>query len=377
MRHAHEIWADATCVTWGCGGPHTRARSADRPADRRVRTVDRDEGKSDLMSKQRILRAVGAAAAAVVVGAAVVNAAQTGENTSEARNRLTVIVPAAPGGGWDLVARESQNAYREGDIVANTQVVNVPGAGGTIGLAQTVRLEGSANTLMVTGTVMIGGIVVNNSSHSLEDVTPIARLADDYEVVVVPADSPYQDMGDLTEAWREDPGALAIGGGSLGGTDHLLAGMIARDIGSDPQDVNYIPFAGGGEALTSLLSGSVDVGISGYNEFSDQIAAGNVRALAVSAEERVPGIDVPTLAEQDIDAVLPNWRGVMAPPGITEEERAHLTEIVTEMHDTPEWADTLERNRWDDTFQTGEEFDTFLTSEIERITAVTEELGLS
>ncbi|NYE47336.1 putative tricarboxylic transport membrane protein [Spinactinospora alkalitolerans] len=329
------------------------------------------------MSKQRILRAVGAAAAAVVIGAAVVNAATTGENTSAARSKLTMIVPAAPGGGWDLVARESQNAYREGGIVGNTQVVNVPGAGGTIGLAQAVRQEGRPNTMMVTGTVMIGGIVVNNSSNTLDDVTPVARLADDYEVVVVPADSPYETMDDLAAAWREDPGAVAIGGGSLGGTDHLLAAMVARDIGVDPQEVNYIPFAGGGEALTSLLSGSVDVGISGYNEFSDQIEAGNVRALGVSSHERVSGIDVPTLAEQDIDAVLPNWRGVMAPPGITEEERAELTEIVTEMHATPEWQDTLERNRWDDTFQTGAEFEEFMTAEIDRITTVTEELGLA
>ncbi|MFC3994877.1 Bug family tripartite tricarboxylate transporter substrate binding protein [Nocardiopsis sediminis] len=329
------------------------------------------------MSRQRILRVVGAAAAAAVIGAAVVNAASGDESATDAHSRLNLIVPAAPGGGWDLVARESQNAFRENSIVANTQVLNVPGAGGTIGLAQTVRQEGSTNTLMTTGTVMIGAIVVNNSSHTMEDVTPIARLADDYEVVVVPNDSPYQDMDDLAAALREDTGAVAIGGGSLGGTDHLLGGMIARDVGANAEDVNYIPFPGGGEALTSLLSGTLDVGISGYNEFSDQIEAGNVRVLGVSAHERIDGIDAPTLAEQDIDAVLPNWRGVMAPPGITDEERAELTEIVTEMHDTPEWEDTLERNRWDDTFQTGEEFDTFLASEIERVTAITEELGLS
>ncbi|WP_017568921.1 Bug family tripartite tricarboxylate transporter substrate binding protein [Nocardiopsis halotolerans] len=330
------------------------------------------------MSMQRVLRVGGAIAAAVVIGAATVNAASTGGDGADAvRSRLTTIVPASPGGGWDLVGRESQNALREGDVVVNNQVINVPGAGGTIGLAQAVRQEGRANMLLVTGTVMIGSVIVNDSSHDLQDVTPVARLADDYEVIVVPADSPYQDIGDLAEAWREDPGAMAIGGGSLGGTDHLLAGLVASDVGVDPQDVNYIAFSGGGEALTSLLSGSVDVGISGYNEFSDQIAAGNLRALGVSAHERVEGIDVPTLAEQDVDAVLPNWRGVVAPPGISEAEQAELIEIVTEMHATPEWRRTLERNRWDDTFQTGEEFEEFLAAETERITTITEELGLS
>ncbi|MEE2043016.1 tripartite tricarboxylate transporter substrate-binding protein [Nocardiopsis tropica] len=328
------------------------------------------------MSMQRILRVGGAVAAAVVIGAAAVNASSTGGDGGEAvRSRLTTIVPAAPGGGWDLVGREGQNALREGGIVANNQVVNVPGAGGTIGLAQAVRQEGRANTLMVTGTVMIGSIIVNNSSHDLRDVTPIARLADDYEVIVVPADSPYQDMGDLAEAWREDPGGTAVGGGSLGGTDHLLAGLVASEVDVDPRDVNYIAFSGGGEALTSLLSGSVDVGISGFNEFSDQIEAGNVRALG--AHERVEGIDVPTLAEQDIDAVLPNWRGLGDAGRGHEAERAELTEIVTEMHDTPEWAQTLERNRWDDTFQTGAEFEEFLALETERINTITEELGLS
>ncbi|MGI5122202.1 Bug family tripartite tricarboxylate transporter substrate binding protein [Marinactinospora thermotolerans] len=330
-----------------------------------------------MTSKQRTLRALGAAAAALIIGAATVNAAQSGDGASEARSKLTFIVPADPGGGWDLVAREGQNALREGDVVANSQVVNVPGAGGTIGLAQTVRQAETSNMLMVTGTVMIGGIVVNRSAHTLEDVTPIARLADDYEVIVVPADSPYKTTADLVDALREDPRAVAIGGGSLGGTDHLLAAMIARDVGVDPQQANYIPFSGGGEALTSLLSHSVDVGISGYNEFSDQIEAGNLRALAVSAHEPVPGIDVPTLAEQGIDAVLPNWRGVMAPPGISAEEREELTEIVTEMTRTPAWQDTLERNRWDDTFQSGAEFEEFLSAEIDRITTITEELGLS
>jgi putative tricarboxylic transport membrane protein len=330
------------------------------------------------MNRQRILRASGAAATALLVGAAAVNAALSDTDASEARARIDIVVPADPGGGWDLVARETQHSLRVNGIVDNTQVLNLPGAGGTIGLAQTVRREGSATTLMTTGTVMIGGIIVNDSAQTLEDVVPIARVADDYEVFVVPADSPLEDMGDLVEAWREDPGAVAVGGGSLGGTDHLLAGLAAQSQGVEPRAVNYIPFAGGAQALTSLLSGSIDVGVSGYNEFSDQVEAGNIRVLGVSAHERVPGLEQhPTLPEQGVDAVLPNWRGFMAPPGITGAERAELTAIVEEMVRTDEWRDTLRRNRWDDTFQSGPEFEEFLAAEIERITTVTEDLGLS
>ncbi|GLU48496.1 Bug family tripartite tricarboxylate transporter substrate binding protein [Nocardiopsis ansamitocini] len=330
------------------------------------------------MGKQRILRSAGALAAVAVVAAAAVNAGLSDDGAAEARQRLNIVVPADPGGGWDLVGRETQNALRVNDLVANTQVVNIPGAGGTIGLAQTVRRAGDATSLMTTGTVMIGGIVVNDSAQTLEDVTPIARVADDYEVFVVPADSPLEDMGDLVEAWRADAGAVSVGGGSLGGTDHLLAALVAKDQGIDPQSVNYIPYAGGGQALTSLLSHNIDVGVSGYNEFRDQVEAGNIRVLGVSAEDRVPGLtEHPTLAEQGIDAVLPNWRGFMAPPGITEAERAELTAIVTDMVATPEWQDTLERNRWVDTFQSGPEFEEFLGTEITRITAITEDLGLS
>ncbi|WP_067604857.1 Bug family tripartite tricarboxylate transporter substrate binding protein [Nocardiopsis listeri] len=330
------------------------------------------------MDKQRTLRAVGAVCAALVVGAAGVNAALSQTHESQARARVDIVVPADPGGGWDLVAREAQHSMRLNDIVANTQVLNLPGAGGTIGLAQTVRREGGATTLMTTGTVMIGGIIVNDSAQTLEDVVPIARVADDYEVFVVRDDSPLQDMGDLIEAWKDDPGAVAVGGGSLGGTDHLLAGLAARSQDIAPSDVNYIPFAGGAQALTSLLSGSIDVGVSGYNEFSDQVETGALRVLGVSAHERVTGLEEhPTLPEQGVEAVLPNWRGFMAPPGITDAERAELTAIVEEMVATPEWRDTLQRNKWDDTFQSGPEFEAFLREEITRITAVTEDLGLS
>ncbi|GAB3477180.1 Bug family tripartite tricarboxylate transporter substrate binding protein [Nocardiopsis coralliicola] len=330
------------------------------------------------MESKRALRAAGAAAAACTVAAAAVNAAQAGTDESEARARVDIVVPADPGGGWDLVAREAQHAMRVNGIVDNTQVTNLPGAGGTIGLAQTVRREGEATTLMATGTVMIGGIIVNDSAQTLDDTVPIARVADDYEVFVVRDDSPLQDMGDLISAWQDDPGAVPVGGGSLGGTDHILAGLAAQTGGVDPGAVNYIPFAGGAQALTSLLSGEIAVGVSGYNEFSDQIEAGNLRVLGVSADERVDGLEeFPTLPEQGVDAVLPNWRGFMAPPGITEAERQELTAIVEEMVATPEWRDTLARNRWDDTFQAGEEFDAFLLEETDRITDVTESLGLA
>ncbi|AUS77340.1 tripartite tricarboxylate transporter substrate binding protein [Actinoalloteichus sp. AHMU CJ021] len=315
----------------------------------------------------------------VVVAALVVLAGIDAGNSAagaSARNKLTLMAPAAPGGGWDLAARESQQALRSSGVVNNAQVVNVPGAGGTIGLSQTVGRAGDETTLMVTGTVMLGAVEVNGSEHGLDDVTPIARLADDYVVVVVPADSPYQTLDDFLADWRSNPHGTAIGGGSLGGTDHLLAGLLAQEGGVDPGSLNYISYAGGGEVMTALLSHTVAVGVSGYNDFSDQIEAGRLRALGVSAAEPVEGIEIPTFIEQGVDVELPNWRGVMAPPGLTDEARAEMEAIITEMVETEEWADALDRNRWADTFMVGEEFEEFLDQDIARIRQVIEELGL-
>ncbi|NJQ07313.1 Bug family tripartite tricarboxylate transporter substrate binding protein [Streptomyces lonarensis] len=328
-----------------------------------------------MRKKRPALAVLGVAATLVLAGFAAVDASNSTSGATP-RSKLTVTAPAAPGGGWDLASRELQQALRAGSIVNNVQVVNVPGAGGTIGLGQFVELGADPTRMMMTGTVMEGAITVNNSPVDLDDTTPIARLAEDYEVLIVPADSPYETLDDFVEAWRENPRSHAIGGGGLGGTDHLLAGLTAREAGVDPEEMNYIAFAGGGEVLTALLSHTVELGVSGYNDFRDQIEAGNLRALAISAEEPVDGIDTPTLIEQGIDVALPNWRGLVAPPGITDEQRRELIDIVEEMAQTPEWQDALDRNKWVDALLTGDEFAAFISEDQARVDAVIEELGL-
>lgn len=328
-----------------------------------------------MRKKRPALAALGVVITLVLAGFAAVDASNSASGATP-RSKLIVMAPAAPGGGWDLASRELQQALRAGSIVNNVQVVNVPGAGGTIGLAQFVEVGADPTRLMMTGTVMEGAITVNNSPVALEDTTPIARLAEDYEVLIVPADSPYRTLDDFLQAWRENPHGHAIGGGGLGGTDHLLAGLTAREAGIDPAQLNYIAFAGGGEVLTALLSHTVEVGVSGYNDFRDQIEAGNLRALAISAEEPVPGIDTPTLIDQGIDVALPNWRGLVAPPGISDEQREELIAIVTEMTRTPEWEDALDRNKWADSLLTGDAFAEFIQEDQARVDAVIEELGL-
>ncbi|MBY4382288.1 tripartite tricarboxylate transporter substrate binding protein [Rhodococcus fascians] len=322
-----------------------------------------------------LLRTAGALVVVGAVTVAGIDAARSASG-SDARAKLTLIAPAAAGGGWDLVARESQQALRSDGIVNNAQVVNVPGAGGTIGLSQLENLSGQPTTVMITGTVMLGGIAINNSDTTLADTVPIAKLAEDFEVFVVPKDSPIQNLDDMIEAWRANPGGLPIGGGSLGGIDHIVAGQLAQEADIDPAAINYIAYSGGGEVLTSLLSNTVGVAVSGFNDFRDQIEAGNVRALAVAAPEPLEGFNVDTFIEQGYNVDLVNWRGIVAPPGISDEDRQTLVDIVTEMVETEQWATAVERNRWKESVVTGDEFGEFLEVEQARITGILEELGL-
>lgn len=325
--------------------------------------------------RQRIIGTIVGVVAVALFGVAAVSASGAGSADSP-RVKLTLVAPAAPGGGWDGFAREAQRIMRTNTIAGGIQVVNIPGASGTIGLGALAEMGDRHDVMMVTGGVMVGGILINGSSVDLTDVTPIARLADDFNVLVVPADSPFRTLDDFTAALAADPGGTAIAGGSLGGIDHLLAGMLAGDVGVDPRDVNYIAYPGGGEVVTSILSHTAKAGLSGYNEFRDQIDAGNIRALAVSAADPVAGIDVPTFVEQGYDVEMSNWRGYVAPPGISDEVREELVAMVTEMRGTADWGEALERNSWVDSFMVGAEFEEFLRAETERTEQIVKELGL-
>jgi putative tricarboxylic transport membrane protein len=317
---------------------------------------------------------------AVLAVTAFADAARSGEGLA-ARSSLTVIAPAAAGGGWDLVAREAQQALRTDNIVNTVQVVNIPGAAGTIGLSQLAGQAGEATTMMVTGTVMLGGISQSGSAIGLQDTTPIARLAEDFEVVAVRATSQFRTLDDFLRAWAADPAALPVGGGSAGGIDHMVAAQLAQARGVPVEDVQYTPHPGGGELTLSLLStaaGTVEVGISGSNDFRDLIDSGQLRVLAVVSPQRLAGVDAPTMAELGMPQVdLVNWRGLVAPQGITDAERAELEQIVREMVATESWSQAVQRNRWVRSEIYGEEFGQFLVREQERIDTLLKELGLS
>ena len=294
-----------------------------------------------------------------------------------ASDTLTLLAPAAPGGGWDQTARAMQQVLASTGVAPEVQVINVPGAGGIIGLAQVANAyEGDPNLLMMTGLIMMGAILTNDSPVTLDEVTPIARLLGEYEVLVVPSDSPYQTLEDFVVGWREDPGAFAIAGGSAGGTDHMLTGLLARAVGIDPTAINYLPHSGGGESLASILGGHVAAGINGYAELNPFIDAGRLTPLGISSDEPIAGVDIPTFREQGFDVALANWRGVAAPPGITDAEQSRLIALLDQMHASREWRGALEANNWFDLYLTGEEYGAFLNEEDGRTMAVLESIGL-
>jgi putative tricarboxylic transport membrane protein len=316
----------------------------------------------------RARRGIACAAAALVLMAS---------GTAVALDNLKILVPAAPGGGWDQTGRALQAALQSGEIVKKLTVDNKGGAGGTIGLAQFISSsKGDPNAVMVGGMVMVGAILSNKSPVDLSQVTPIARLTGEYEVIVVPGTSKVKSMKELVAQLKANPGSVAWGGGSAGGTDHILAGMIAVASGVEASKVNYIAYAGGGEAQAAIMGGHVAAGISGYGEFAGQIKSGKLRALAISSDKRVPGIDVPTLKEQGIDVEINNWRAIFAPPGITDAQRKELIDVFTKAVKTPSWQETLKRNEWSDLFLAGDQFKTFLDNDTKRISGVIAGLGL-
>jgi putative tricarboxylic transport membrane protein len=291
---------------------------------------------------------------------------------------LTIMAPASPGGGWDQTARSMQQALQEEGGVANVQVVNVPGAGGTVGLAQFVNnSSGDPAHLIVGGYVMVGAIIANQAPVTLGEVTPIARLTGEYEGVVVPASSEIQTMEDLVAKLKEDPGSVSWAGGSAGGVDHILVGQIAKAAGVDPTKINYIPYSGGGEALAAILGGQVTAGVSGTGEWQGQIESGDLRLLAVSSAERLEGFDAPTLKESGLDVETQNWRMVAAPPDLSDEDKAKVLGTVEQMANSDAWKAILEQKGWENTFLAGEEFQAYLNEQIEQTTAILKDLGIA
>ena len=336
------------------------------------------------MSRPRtVLVAAGLAVSLLVSGCSALEKTLDGGSVAgdfPSRN-VEIMVPAAPGGGWDLTARQFQHVVQEKKLLGEraVSVVNVTGAGGAVGISKLVtKNRKDPHTLMITGLVMVGALTLNQSQIKVSDTTPIATLTAEQEVIVVKADSPLKSVKDLVAMYQQDPSSVSWGGGTIGGTDHITAGTLVKAAGADPSKVKYISYSGGGEATAAILSGDVTVGISGVSEFEEQITAGKMRVLATSGTEpaTLNGKQLPTMKSEGYDAEVQNWRAIDAPPDVPAADRQRLIDFVTKVNQSPEWAEIRKKNGWTDFFKTGDDATRFIAEETTRVQALEKELGI-
>jgi len=287
---------------------------------------------------------------------------------------VKMLIPANPGGGWDTTGRELGKAMQASGAVKTIQYDNKGGAAGAIGIAQFVNSsKGDPNAMMMGGMVMVGGLIQNKSPVTIDQVTPVARLTSEYEVIVVPTSGP-KTLKELIDRFKANPGSVSWGGGSAGGTDHILAGLIAKAVGVEAGKVNYVPFKGGGEAVSAIIGGHVTAGVSGLSEFAQHIKSGKMRALAISSAKGMEGI--PSLKEQGVNVELANWRGVFGAPGITTAQRDELIKTVEKAVKSKEWQEALKRQDWEDFYLPGDKYGQYIAAENKRIGEILNDLAL-
>lgn len=297
--------------------------------------------------------------------------------TAQAAAAIKMMIPANPGGGWDTTGRALGKAMQDAGVASTVTFENKGGAAGIIGLSQFANAtKGDPNALMVMGAVMLGGIITGKAPVSLDKVTPIARLTSEYNVFVLPANSPFKNMKEVIEQLKKDPGSVKWGGGSRGSTEHIAAAMLAREAGVDASKINYVAFRGGGEAVAAILGGNVTVGGSGYSEFQQYIEAGKMTPIAVTSGTRLKGLNIPTLKEIGYNVEIGNWRGVYAAAGITPAQRKELTDLVVKASRSKSWNEALTKNGWTPALMTGDEFGDFVDREFASLRATMVKAGM-
>ncbi|WP_296509678.1 tripartite tricarboxylate transporter substrate-binding protein [Rhodoferax sp.] len=269
--------------------------------------------------------------------------------------KLRIVIPANAGGGWDQTGRALGASLMSAGVVDDIEYENKGGKGGTIGLAYYAeKYAADPNTLIMSGTVMVGAVALQKPAIDLGSLAPLARLTSDYLVMVVAANSPIKSASDLSAAMKANLKAVAVAGGSAGGVDHIFSGVFARATGANPEDLTYLPFAGGAEVASAVLSGKAVVGISGYSEFSALLAGGQLRAIGVSSRKASFGI--PSIRDQGMQVEMANWRGVFTGKSVPLERQTAMVDAVRQATQHESWKAVLKQNHWDASWLTGKDF---------------------
>jgi len=311
------------------------------------------------ITRRTFSQLMGAAAAVSMIGVSSLAHAEV--------SGLELVAPSSPGSGYDQLARAMQAVLQEDKLASGIQIQNIAGGGGTVGLAQFITSRKRNPSALIVGFALVGGILTTKSAVNLSTLVPLARLMGEANVIVVPKNSDIKNMADLVTKLKANPKAFAWGGGSIGGIDHVMVGLLAKAAGVDPTQINFVVHAGGGEVMASVLGGHVTAAVSGYEEFRGQIESGDLRAIGISSPERQPGIGVPTFKEGGVDFSMINWRGLMGPPNMPAADKKAITEMVAAMVKSPAWKEALEKRGWLDSYQDAAQFGTFLTEETARV----------
>jgi putative tricarboxylic transport membrane protein len=306
------------------------------------------------------------------------DAAKAGTLPADYPNRyIEFIIPFAPGGGVDLFGRTVAQLLNEQKIVSKQiTVVNRPGAGGSVGMQLMVQRKGDPYILLGIAIHAIVTPLTLGTPYSYKDMTPIAKVFSEYEMMVVRAESPIKSLKDIENVLRKDPGGFSIGGASLGNADHIAVALFAKAIGVDPGKLRYIPYSGG-ESNPAILGGHVDVGMGGLDLIT-QVEAGRMRVLAISAPKRLGGRfkNMPTFTEQGYDVINENWRGIFGPPEMPAGVVQYWKNALAQMEKSAAWKAELEKNQWVNTFET-DGFRAALDKDGAEYAALLKQLGLS
>ena len=293
-------------------------------------------------------------------------------------DKIHFLIPAGAGGGWDGTARGVGEALTKSKLIKRVSYQNMSGGGGGKGIAYLIKTaKRQQETLLVNSTPILIRSLQKVFPHTFRDLTPVAAVIADYGVFATRPDSEFQRWEDVVAAFRANPRELRVGGGSgRRSMDGLVAALAFKAAGGDPKAVRYIPYDGGGKALAGLLSGETELLSTGLGEALEQHKAGQVRILAITAEERSAAVpEVPTLKELGYDATFVNWRGFFGPPGLSEAQISDYASVLKKMYETPAWEKVRTRNGWEDLFKPGKEFSTFLEGQEKVIGELMSELG--
>jgi putative tricarboxylic transport membrane protein len=297
----------------------------------------------------------------------------------EPKGQLECIAPSNPGGGWDTICRTSATVLQKAGITKETMyVTNMPGGSGAVAIANVItKRKGDTNLLVAASNSLTLTIAMKRTAHTFNDVIPLAQVGAEMGGFFVKADSKYKTLADLANALKKDPKAASFAGGSAPGSlDHIKAAVFAKAIGVDATKVSYVPFQGGGEAMTSLLGGHTNVAALDLSEAAGQLEAKKIRCLGVLSEKRSTKFkDIPTSYEQNVKATFPIWRGLYMAPGVPADAVKFWSGAIQKMTATTDWNTNRERLGWEPVYKFGDDFGKFVKDETASMQSLLKELG--